>query len=95
MYPGTIHVRHTRQILVAAAAVGGILGTFLGLFDDHEIKEIKHDLVHLEDQHNILTSIVQKHERELTALHSELTALTNTVESLIMYNPTLVYAILQ
>jgi TolA-binding protein len=95
MYPGTIHVRHTRQILVAAAAVGGILGTFLGLFNDHEIKEIKHDLVHLEDQHNILTSIVQKHERELTSLHAELTALTNTVESLIMYNPTLVYAILQ
>ena len=52
MYPGTIHVRHTRQILVAAAAVGGILGTFLGLFNDHKITEIKHDLVHLEDQHN-------------------------------------------
>jgi hypothetical protein len=71
MYPGTIHKRHTRQIFVAAAAVGGILGTFLGLFYDHEIKEIKHDLVHLADQHNILNSIVQKHERELTSLHSE------------------------
>jgi hypothetical protein len=92
MYPVTIHERHTRQIFVAAAAVGGILGTFLGLFNDHEIKEIKHDLVNLADQHNILTSIVQKHKRELTSLHSELTALT--IESLIMYNPTLVYAIL-
>jgi hypothetical protein len=33
MYPGTIHEHHTHQIFVAAAAVGGILGTFLGLFN--------------------------------------------------------------
>ncbi len=95
MYPGPIHERHTRQILVAAAAVGGILGTFLGLFNDHKIKEIKHYLLNLSDQHNILTSIVHKRERELASFHAQLTALTNTVESLIMYNPTLVYAILQ
>jgi hypothetical protein len=91
--PSTIHECHTRQIFVAAAAVCGILGTFLGLFNDHKIKEIKHDLLNLSDQHNILTSIV--HERELASLHAELTALTNTVESLIMYNTTLIYAILQ
>jgi hypothetical protein len=95
MYPGTIHERHTHQIFVAAAAIGGILGTFLGLFNDHKIKEIKHDLLNLSDQHNIITSIVKKHEHELASLHPELTALTNIVESLIMYNPTLVYAILQ
>jgi hypothetical protein len=94
MYPGTIHERHTRQIFVAAAAVGGILGTFLGLFNDHEIKEIKHDLLILSDQHNILTSIVKKHKHELSSLHAELTSLTNAVESLIIYNPVLVYAIL-
>jgi hypothetical protein len=75
MYPGTINECHTCQIFVAAAAVGGILVTFLGLFNDHEIKEIKHDLLNLSDQQNILTSIVHKHERELASLHAKLTAL--------------------
>jgi len=94
-YHSTMPIRHTRQVFVAAAAVGGILGTFLGLFNNHEIDAIQHDLLNLSDQHNILDSVVQKHEHELATLHSELTTLTNTVETLIMYNPSLVYAILE
>jgi hypothetical protein len=93
--PGTIHERHTRQIFVATAAVGRILGTFLGLFNDHKIKEITHYLLNFSNQYNKLTSIVKKHKHEIATLQAELTSLTNAVESLIMYNPTLVYAILQ
>jgi hypothetical protein len=51
-----------------------------GLFNNKEIKDIQHDLLNLSDQHNILTSIVKKHEHELSTLHAELTSLTNTVE---------------
>ncbi len=93
--PGTIHEHHTRQIFVATAAVGRILGTFLKLFNDHKIKEITHYLLNFSNQYNKLTSIVKKHKHEIATLHAELTSLTNVVESLIMYNPTLVYAILQ
>jgi hypothetical protein len=92
---GTIPIRHKRQIFVAAAAAGAILGTFLGLFNSKEISDKKHNLLKLSDQHNILTSIVNKHEHELATLHSELKSLTNSVELLIMYNPALIYAILR
>jgi hypothetical protein len=88
------HDRHKRQIFVAAAAAGAILGTFLGLFNSKEISDIKHDLLKLSDQHNILTSIVNKHEHELASLHTELKSLTDSAELLIMYNPALIYAIL-
>jgi len=77
-YPGTMHVHH-RQVFAAIAAVGGILGTFLGIFNDHKIKEIKNGLFNLSDQQNILTSIVNKHEHELSTLHAQLASLTNGV----------------
>jgi hypothetical protein len=90
----TFPIHHRRQIFVAAATVGSILGTFLGLFNSKEIQDIKHDLLKLSDQHNILTSIVQKHEHELATLYTELKSLADSVELLIMYNPALIYAIL-
>lgn len=90
----TPHIRHTRQILAAAALATGVLGTFLGLFNNNEISEIQTNLLNLSDQHNILTNIVQKHEREIGTLHDQLTHLTSIVEQLILYNPALVYAIL-
>ncbi len=77
-YPGTMHVHHC-QVFAAIAAVGRILGTFLGIFNDHKIKEIKNDLFNLSDQQNILTSIVNKHEHELSTLHAQLASLTNVV----------------
>ena len=91
--PPPLH-RVSRQVLAAVALVSGVLGTFLGLFDHKEINDIQNNLLQLSDQHKILTSVVRKHEHEIQTLHDQLTQLTNTVEALIMYNPTLVYAIL-
>jgi hypothetical protein len=70
-----MHVHH-RQVFAAISAVGGILGTFLGIFNNPKIKEIENDLFNLSDQQNILTSIVNKHEHELSTLHAQLASLT-------------------
>ena len=94
-YHSTHPIRGKRQILAAAALATGVLGTFLGLFNNNEINEIKTQLLNLNDQHNILTKIVQKHEHELLTLHDQLQHLTTVVETLLMYNPTLVYAVFQ
>ena len=87
--------RHTRQVVAAVALVSGVLGTFLGLFNNREVDDIQNNLLTLTDQHNILTTVVKKHEHELSDLHSQLSHLTNTVEALILYNPSLVYALLE
>ncbi len=79
---------------MAAAAVVGLLCTFIGLFNNKEITDIEHDLLKLSDQQNILTFIVQKHKHELLSVHSELNSLAGYVETLIMYNLALIYAIL-
>ena len=92
--PPLFPVRHTRQIFAAVTFATGVLGTFLGLFNRREIDGIQNNLLTLTDQHNILTSVVRKHEHELATLNDQLQHLTNTVEALIMYNPALVYAIL-
>ena len=86
--------RHKRQILAAIGLATGVLGTFLGLFNKAEITEIQTQLLNLQDQQHIVTTIVEKHEHELATLHDELIHLTSIVETLIMYNPALVYATL-
>jgi hypothetical protein len=84
--------RPKRQLLVAAAAFSGVLGTFFGLYNTFEIQKIKKDLLNLSDQHNLLVKVVQKHEHQIHQLTDELDHLTEIIRTLITYNPALVYA---
>ena len=84
--------RAKRQLLVAAAAFSGVLGTFFGLYNTFEIHKIQKDLLNLSDQHNLLVKVVQKHEHQIHELTDELDHLTEVIRTLITYNPALVYA---
>jgi hypothetical protein len=84
--------RSRRQLLVAAAAFSGVLGTFFGLYNSFEISRIQKDILNLSDQHNLLVGIVKKHEHQIHELADDLDHLTEIIRLLITYNPALVYA---
>jgi hypothetical protein len=84
--------RSKRQLLVAAAAFSGVLGTFFGLYNSFEISKIQKDILNLSDQHNLLVGIVKKHEHQIHELADDLNHLTEIIRLLITYNPALVYA---
>ena len=89
------HVRTKRQILAGLGLFSGVIGTFLGLYNQHEISNIQKQLLQFSDQQTLLTNIVQKHNHLLNELTRDMVHLTNIVRTLITYNPALVYAKLE
>jgi phosphopantetheine adenylyltransferase len=87
--------RPKRQLLAGAGFLSGVVGTFLGLYNTYELHKIQKQLLHYADQQNLLTNIALKHEHILQELNKDLTHLTDIVQTLIMYNPALVYAKLE
>ncbi|MGV0986795.1 MAG: hypothetical protein ACOYB2_19790, partial [Limnohabitans sp.] len=90
-----IQSRRKRFVLAAAALFTGVLGTFFGLYNTHEISRINTNVINLQEQQHLLTQIVQRHEHEFQELTKDLDHLTSIVRTLIMYNPALVFAKLE
>ena len=87
--------RPKRQLLAGLGLVSGIVGTFLGLYNQYEIHNIQKQLLDFSDQQTLLTNIVQKHDHIISELIKDMTHLTDIVQTLIIYNPALVYAKLE
>ena len=83
------HLRHKRQLFIAAALVMGLVGTFFGLFNQAEIHKISDHVSKLESTTNMLVHIAETHERHINQLVTDLSTLTNTIEIFLEYNPTL------
>lgn len=88
-------VRTKRQILAGIGAAAGVLGTFLGLFNEGEISNIRSQLGNVQANQNVLVHISHTHDQQIHLLHAELTHLTSIIKLLIKYNPALVYAKLE
>ncbi len=56
---------------------------------------IQKQLLDLTDKQTLLTNIVQKHDHIISELIKDMAHLTEIVQTLIMYNPALVYAKLE
>jgi len=85
-------IRQRRQVIAGLGAVAGVLGTFLGLFNELEISSIRSQMGTLQTNQNILLHISHTHEQQIQLLHAELTHLASVINLLIQYNPALVYA---
>jgi len=95
---GVIHTdvhRQKRQIFAAIGAIGGVLGTILGLFNQHEIHNIVNHVSKLETNQNLIINVAHKNTKAIEHFGNELDHLANVVTSLIAFNPALVYAHLQ
>ena len=87
--------RQKRQIFAAIGAIGGVLGTILGLFNQHEIHNIVNHVSQLETNQNLIINVAHKNTKAIQHFGNELDHLANVVNSLIAFNPSLVYARLQ
>lgn len=87
--------RPKRQLIPGLGLFTGVIGTFLGLYNQYEIHNIQKQLLDLTDQQTLLTNIVQKHDHIISELIKDMAHLTEIVQTLIMYNPALVYAKLE
>jgi len=93
--PTTTHNRQKRQILAAVGAIGGVLGTILGIFNQQEIHNILNHVSKLESNQNLIMNVALKNARAIQNFGNELTHLVTAIKSLIKFNPALVYARLQ
>jgi hypothetical protein len=87
--------RQKRQIFAAIGVIGGVLGTILGLFNQHEIHNIVNHVSKLESNQNLIINVAHKNTKAIEHFGNELDHLANVVNSLITFNPSLVYARLQ
>ena len=69
-----------------------MLGTFLGLFTELELTKIRSHVENLETSQNMLIHIAHTHDQQIHLLHAELSHLSLIIDTLIRYNPALVYA---
>ena len=88
-------IRTRRQLLAGIGVASGILGTFLGLFNQHEITQIQSQVSSLTTSTNLLINVAHTHDQQLHHLQNELTHLVSVITLLISTNPALVYAKLQ
>jgi len=87
--------RQKRQILAAICAIGGVLSTILGIFNQQEIHNIMNHVSTLETNQNLIIHVAHKNTKAIQHFGNELDHLANVVNSLIAFNPALVYARLQ
>ncbi len=80
------------QILAGIAAAGGVLGTIFGLFNQLEMHSIQNHVSNLEASTNMLIHVQHKNQQQFKIITAEMAHLTTIIETLIQYNPALVYA---
>jgi hypothetical protein len=78
--------------LAGIAAASGVLGTIFGLFNQLEMHSIQNHVSNLEASTNMLIHVQHKNQQQFTILAAEMAHLTAIIETLIQYNPALVYA---
>ena len=84
--------RDPKQILAAIGAIGGTLGTIFGLFNQIEMHNIENHVSKLEASQNMLIQVAHKNTQNLHTLNLEMTHLGTIIDTLIKFNPALVYA---
>ena len=84
--------RDKRQILAGIAAAGGVLGTIFGLFNQLEMPSIQNHVSNMEASTNMLIHVQHKNQQQFKIIAAEMAHLTTIIETLIQYNPALVYA---
>ena len=89
-----LHNRNKRFIVesIATLAVGGVLGTFLGIFNAIELTTLRQSMVEMQDSHNLLVQTQRTQEHQITDLKSGINHLEEIFSIFIKNNPALLYA---
>ena len=63
-----IRTRRKRFILQAVSLFNDVLGTFMGAFNAHEIRQLKKQFNSLSEGHNMLVRVTQQHDSDIKSL---------------------------
>jgi hypothetical protein len=77
---------------IATLAIGGVLGTFLGIFNAIELGTLRQSMIEMQDSHNLLVQIQKTQEHQITELKSGINHLEEIFSIFIKNNPALLYA---
>ena len=84
-----IRSRRKRFILQAFSLFNDVLGTFMGAFNAHEIRQLKKQFNSLSEGHNMLVRVTQQHDSDIKSLVMNIQDIAATIEILAEYNPAL------
>ena len=84
------HLRRKRFVMAAIALISGVLGTFMGLYNAHEMNILQKQLNSLAAKHNFLVLATKHQQEHLSALNEKLIELANLVQQMSIHNPTLI-----
>jgi len=79
----------------AIGALGGLLGTFLGLYNMAEIKQLQSQVGNLNEQSKLLTEISLKQEKAIKDLLMSIDNVNSALQGLIVHNPSVLQARLE
>ena len=89
-----IHSRHKRAaplvIGAAVVAIGGILGTFMGIYNTWEIKLLKERLNESDKNHNLLVHVTQRQEEQIGRITENMNAIVTLIQLMTASNPALI-----
>ena len=83
--------RHKRFLLAAGLAIG-ILGTFMGIYNQYQITELQKQVSDVEHKHNMLVQITNQHEKLLHKINKNMETFLQIITAMQEYNPGLIYA---
>ena len=83
--------RHKRFLLAAGLAIG-ILGTFMGIYNQYQITELQKQVSDIEHKHNMLVQITNQHEKLLHKISKNMETFLQLITAMQEYNPGLIYA---
>ena len=84
------HLRRKRFVLAAIALISGVLGTFMGLYNAHEMNNLQKQLNSLAAKHNFLVLATKQQQEHITELTQKMIELAQLIEHMTVHNPALI-----
>jgi hypothetical protein len=78
--------------LVVFAAISGVLGTFLGMYNAWEISVLKNRLNEVSKNHNLLVQVTKKQEEQIHKITENMNAICSLIKLMVQHNPALISA---
>ena len=85
-------ISREKRFVLETALIAGALGTFLGIFNAIELKDLRNSMNEQRDAHNLLVQVTKTQEHQIMALESGLEHLQEIFSIFIKNNPALLYA---
>ena len=77
----------SKRFIKTFALFNNILGTFVGAFNAHEIRQLKIKFNKLLEQHNMLVHVTQRHVTEIIELARNMVKIVEVLNFMAEYNP--------